>query len=48
LILEEAGGMAESLEGEAFFAPELPSRSAVASSDPAVFKVWRAWLDEQA
>ncbi len=44
LILEEAGGVAENLEGERFFCAALPPRSAVAACDDALFTEWKSWL----
>jgi myo-inositol-1(or 4)-monophosphatase len=44
LILTEAGGCAETLEGEPIFAPALQSRSAVAAADANLFAEWQAWL----
>jgi len=44
LVLAEAGGMAESLEGEPIYTPALQARSAVAACDAALFDEWRAWL----
>lgn len=44
LILAAAGGHAETLEGEPIFSRALQPRSVVASSDPALFAEWKAWL----
>ncbi len=44
LILQEAGGQAVTLEGEAVFATTLEPRSAAAALDPEVFRQWTAWL----
>jgi myo-inositol-1(or 4)-monophosphatase len=44
LILEEAGGSAITLEGEAVFSATLTPRSAAAALDPDIFKQWIAWL----
>lgn len=45
LVLSEAGGRAETLQGEAAFHPVLPPRAVVATLDPALFKPWRDCLD---
>lgn len=47
LILAEAGGFAESLEGGPVFTESLPPRSAVAACDAALFAQWRDWLARQ-
>jgi myo-inositol-1(or 4)-monophosphatase len=44
LILHEAGGHAQTLQGEDVFSLELGSRSVVAARDPELFRIWRAWL----
>jgi myo-inositol-1(or 4)-monophosphatase len=44
LILEEAGGAAESLDGKPVFSGTLSSRSAVATLDPERFDEWRNWV----
>lgn len=44
LILQEAGGHAVTLEGEAVFQASLEPRSAVAALDEALFRQWSAWL----
>jgi len=44
LILAEAGGCAESLEGGPIYTPALQPRSAVAACDHALFEEWKAWL----
>ena len=44
LILDEAGGRAETLAGEPVFRADLAPRSAVAAGDPALFEAWCAWL----
>jgi len=44
LILEEAGGSAESLDGKPVFSGTLSSRSAVATLDPERFDEWRNWV----
>ncbi len=44
LILAEAGGVAENLEGEPFFCAALPPRSAVAACDASLFAEWKSWL----
>jgi len=47
LILSEAGGHAETLQGEPIFSPELQPRSVVAAGDARLFQEWKAWLAEQ-
>ena len=47
LILEEAGGRAATLDGEAVFAPVLGGRSAVAATTPGLYTAWRQWLDAE-
>lgn len=44
LILQEAGGVAESLDGNPVFQGTLDSRSAVATLDPQRFADWRQWV----
>jgi myo-inositol-1(or 4)-monophosphatase len=44
LILTEAGGQAVTLEGEEVFSSGLDSRSVVATRDPELFQVWKAWV----
>jgi len=44
LILEEAGGYACTLEGEAVFKPEMTPRSVLISPDEALFKAWKSYL----
>jgi len=44
LIMAEAGGFAENLEGEPIYTPALQSRSAVAACDSSLFEEWKAWL----
>jgi myo-inositol-1(or 4)-monophosphatase len=44
LILSEAGGHAETLQGEPIFSPELQPRSVVAAGDARLFEEWKAWL----
>jgi myo-inositol-1(or 4)-monophosphatase len=44
LILSEAGGYSETLEGDAIFGPELKPRSVVAASDEHMFREWKNWL----
>jgi len=44
LILAEAGGLAESLEGGPIYTQALQPRSAVAACDPLLFGEWKAWL----
>ena len=47
LILEEAGGQARSLNGEAVFHGSLMPRSAAATLDPQRFTDWRDWLSAE-
>lgn len=47
LILSEAGGHAETLQGEPIFSPELQPRSVVAAGDARLFEEWKTWLVEQ-
>ncbi len=44
LILAEAGGRAETLQGEAVLRVGLQPRSVVATLDPALFGPWREWI----
>ncbi|MEW6647665.1 MAG: inositol monophosphatase family protein [Pseudomonadota bacterium] len=44
LILAEAGGCAETLQGDAVLHVALQPRSVVATLDPALFGPWRAWI----
>jgi len=44
LILAEAGGRAETLQGEPVLHVGLQPRSVVATLDPALFAPWRDWL----
>ncbi|MGX2041165.1 inositol monophosphatase family protein [Methylocaldum sp. MU1018] len=44
LILSEAGGHAETLQGEPIFGPELQPRSVVAAGDARLFEEWKTWL----
>ena len=44
LILEEAGGYACTLEGEAVFKPEMTPRSVLISPDEALFNAWKSYL----
>ena len=46
LILAEAGGLSETLEGMPIFGPELKSRSVVAAVDEGLFVEWKAWLSK--
>jgi myo-inositol-1(or 4)-monophosphatase len=46
LILAEAGGKALTLDGEEVMAPDLQSRSVVATLDPDLFHIWMAWVRE--
>lgn len=48
LVLHEAGGYAQTLDGEAVFAPSLPARSIIAARDPELFKAWKAWFRHNA
>jgi myo-inositol-1(or 4)-monophosphatase len=45
LILAEAGGMATTLEGEKIFSYGLEPRSVVAAATPALFSLWKTWID---
>jgi myo-inositol-1(or 4)-monophosphatase len=44
LILAEAGGCSESLEGGPVYTPALQPRSAVAACDAELFREWKRWL----
>jgi myo-inositol-1(or 4)-monophosphatase len=44
LILSEAGGYSCTLDGEPVFKQTLDARSVIASSDNALFELWRDWL----
>ena len=44
LILEEAGGLAQTLEGEGVSSGDLRSRSVVAAADAELFAAWRTWI----
>ncbi|HGG60351.1 MAG TPA: inositol monophosphatase family protein [Gammaproteobacteria bacterium] len=44
LILTEAGGAAETLDGETVFNGTLDTRSVIAAGDPALFAQWRDWI----
>ncbi|SCZ54494.1 inositol monophosphatase family protein [Thiohalomonas denitrificans] len=48
LILQEAGGRAATLEGEAVFTPRLAPRSVVAGADRELFERWFAWVGDTA
>ena len=45
LILAEAGGMATTIEGEKIFNYGLKPRSVVAAATPALFSLWKTWID---
>lgn len=45
LVLNEAGGLATTLEGEDVYREELAPRSAVAALSPTLFAQWTQWLD---
>ena len=47
LILAEAGGRMESLDGGPVFATQLQASSAFAAVDPTLFAEWKHWLDMQ-
>lgn len=47
LILSEAGGRMETLEGESLFAPGSLTRSVVAAPDPAFFSQWKQAISER-
>jgi len=44
LVLAEAGGLAETLDGEPVVADTLEPRSVVAACDPALMEDWKNWL----
>ena len=44
LILAEAGGQAQTLDGEDVFSSGLASRSVVAARDLELFQAWRTWV----
>jgi len=44
LILLEAGGYAQTLEGEQVFSGDLTPRSAVSALDETLFQQWRAYV----
>jgi myo-inositol-1(or 4)-monophosphatase len=44
LIHAEAGGLAETLEGESVCAGDLRPRSVVAAGDAELFEAWRTWI----
>ena len=46
LILAEAGGAAATLDGQEIFRYGLESRSVVAAPSPALFSLWKTWIDE--
>ena len=46
LILDEAGGMTTTLDGEMVFTYGLEPRSVVAAASPTLFKLWKTWIDE--
>ena len=46
LILAEAGGRATTAEGEDVFRYGLAPRSVVAAATPALFSVWKSWIDQ--
>lgn len=46
LILAEAGGCSESLEGGPIYTPALQPRSTVAACDSALFQEWKQWLEQ--
>ena len=45
LILAESGGAAATLAGEPVFRYGLEPRSVVAAATPALFSVWKTWID---
>jgi myo-inositol-1(or 4)-monophosphatase len=47
LILTEAGGQAVTFEGEEVFTRRLETRSVVATRDPELFQIWKAWVTAQ-
>jgi myo-inositol-1(or 4)-monophosphatase len=44
LILREAGGHAQTLQGEPVFIPDIQPRSAVAALEETLFREWCAWI----
>jgi len=46
LILAEAGGQAETLQGDPIFSHDLQPRSAVAACDAQLFAQWKGWLTD--
>ncbi|WP_459869799.1 inositol monophosphatase family protein [Endothiovibrio diazotrophicus] len=44
LILREAGGVSETLDGERVYAITLEKRSVIAAGERALFELWRGWL----
>ena len=44
LILAEAGGHAETLDGEPVYVASLEKRSVIAAGDQSLFEAWAAWL----
>ena len=47
LILREAGGFSETLDGEVILNHDLQPHSAMAASDPELFIAWKDWLNSQ-
>jgi myo-inositol-1(or 4)-monophosphatase len=45
LVLQEAGGLAATLEGEQVFSARLETRSVVAAVTPHLFEAWKRWVD---
>jgi len=46
LILEEAGGQVGQIDGEPFWQGDPWTRSVLAANTPALYRQWRAWLDQ--
>ncbi len=44
LLLEEAGGVSETHNGETVFIESLETRSVLAASNPSLFRLWSDWL----
>jgi myo-inositol-1(or 4)-monophosphatase len=44
LILEEAGGVVETIQGESFWASSPWQRSVIAAGHPSTFNEWAAWV----
>lgn len=44
LILEEAGGVLETIEGQSFWSASPWQRSVIAAGNPSTFNAWAAWV----